>query len=556
MKIQTKFIIIAIISNLMALVSFGFINNKIIAFLLSLIIAVIVSVLLGIKISKNTENINKLLLEFATGKGDLSKKLEVNSKDEIGIIAKNMNSFLEELEQIIAKVNVTSKLVAESSINLSTNLKDMLNNSNNENHMSALKSKMEYIAENVNKQTAFSQEAASATTEIAESIVSIHERAEKTKNLALDTSVLAKESESNIAKNLEELQNIETSVETIETKAQILETSSKKIFAIVEIINKITEQTSLLALNAAIEAARAGEAGRGFSIVADEVRKLANNSGEATGQIETVVKEIQSEIKELVDLTKLSYKQVQSGRKTTELTNGKILDIIDKIQTTSFEVQEISTSIKEQKQAVEEINIAMDEISNRSVEISHLSNDQLEANDFITHTLKETTAYSGKLSEISDALKNVVVNFKLSEDVQIKRKNAVEWSDDFSVRVSLMDDEHKVLFNLINDLNNAMINGESASRISQVLVSLIEYTEYHFKHEEDMLKKIGYPSIGEQEKYHRMFVDKMKEFKREMETGEVLLSVKIIDFLKDWLVSHIVNIDTKYSGFANTHGIK
>ena len=49
---------------------------------------------------------------------------------------------------------------------------------------------------------------------------------------------------------------------------------------------------------------------------------------------------------------------------------------------------------------------------------------------------------------------------------------------------------------------------------------------------------------------------KMKEFKREMETGEVLLSVKIIDFLKDWLVSHIVNIDTKYSGFANTHGIK
>ena len=70
------------------------------------------------------------------------------------------------------------------------------------------------------------------------------------------------------------------------------------------------------------------------------------------------------------------------------------------------------------------------------------------------------------------------------------------------------------------------------------------------------LKKIGYTGIGEQEKYHRMFVDKMKEFKREMETGEVLLSVKIIDFLKDWLVSHIVNIDTKYSGFANTHGIK
>lgn len=556
MKIGIKFIIVAIISNFIALLAYGFINNIIVAFSLSIIISLIIAYFLSVSIKKNAEIINKLLLEFVSGKGDLSKKLAINSKNEIGTIAKNINSFLEEFEQIIAKVNVTSRLVAESSINLSTNLKEILSNNKNENHMSSLKSKMEYIAENVNKQTAFSQEAASATTEITESINSIYERAEKAKNLALDTSALAIESETNIAKNLQDLKNIENSVETIEKKAEILEFSSKKIFAIVEIINKITDQTSLLALNAAIEAARAGEAGRGFSIVADEVRKLANNSGEATGQIETVVKEIQAEIKELVELTKLSNNQVQSGRKTTEITNSKILDIIDKIKTTSFEVQEISTSIKEQKQAVEEINIAMDEISNRSVEISHLSNDQLSANDYITNILKDTTSYSGKLSEISDALKNVVANFKLSENVEIKRKNAVEWSEDFSVKVSLMDDEHKVLFNLINDLNNAMINGESANNISQILMELINYTEYHFKHEEDMLKKIGYPSVGEQEKYHKIFVDKMKEFKKELESGEVLLSVKIIDFLKDWLVSHIVNIDTKYSGFANNNGVK
>lgn len=550
-----KFMIGILAVNLVALLSFFIIKNIYAAFAIASVFSVFMAYLAGKRVSKKINSINDILVELANGKGDLTVKFEGNSKDEFGEVERNFNLFLEELEQIIAKVNVTSKLVADSSINLSKNLKDTLKNSRNDNHMEALKEKMEYINENVNKQTAYSEEAASATTEISQSINSIYERAEKTKNLALDTSKLARESENNIVKNLEELKSIENSVENIEVKTEILENSSNKIFDIVEIINKITEQTSLLALNAAIEAARAGEAGRGFSIVAEEVRKLANNSAEATGQIEGLVKGIQTEIKELVDLTKTSYKQVQNGRKTTEGTNVKILDIIEKIQRTSSEVQEISVSIKEQKQGVEDINVAMDEISNRSVDISNLSNDQLIANESITDVLKETTIYSGKLSEISDALKNVVSNFKVSEDVVIKRKNAVEWSDDFSVKVSLMDDEHKKLFDLINDLNNAMIDGQSSGKIGEILQGLIDYTEYHFGDEEDMLRKISYPNIAEQERAHRAFVNKMKEFKEELESGEILLSVKIIDFLKDWLVSHIVNIDTKYTDYVHKHGI-
>lgn len=556
MKIKIQFFITVIVTILISFISLSLIQNTFIAIILATVLSGIVPFVFYKKISAKIAMINNLLFDLSEGKGDLTKKLDVVSKDEFGEISINLNKFLEEFEQIIAKINVTGRLIAESSINLSKSLKDILENKKDQNHMSALKSKMEYIADIVNTQTAFSEEAASATTEITESINSIYERAEKTKNLAIETSLLATESEENIAKNLKELESIESSVETIENKAEILENSSKKVFSIVELINKITEQTSLLALNAAIEAARAGEAGRGFSIVADEVRKLANNSAEATGQIEELVKSIQDEIKELVELTSLSYKQVQFGKKTTEITNKKILDIIDKIKTTSFEVQEISSSIKEQKQAVEEINVAMDEISNKSVEISHLSNEQLTANNFISNILKETTGYSGKLSEISDALKNVVNNFRVSENIEIKRKNAVEWSDDFSVKVSLMDDEHKVLFNLINDLNSAMMDGQSSREIGKILDSLIDYTEYHFNHEEEMLKKISYPNISEQEKYHKLFVNKMKEFKKEMESGEVLLSVKIIDFLKDWLVSHIVNIDTKYSGFTNERGIK
>lgn len=553
-KVKLTLIVIAA-----TVITFGLntiIKNPLISILAAIIINATITFIASLRLKNNILKISNALKDLASGKGDLTIKLDVKTNDEMNEISQYFNEFISQLEQIIAKINLTSEKVVDSSVNLSKNLSDTLKNNHNSNHIDALRNKMQHILENVNNQTAYSQEAASSITEISHSITIVDDRAQKTKDLASETSELAKEGEKNIVKNIEEFKNIEISVQNIEEKALVLESSSKKIFQIVDMINKITEQTGLLSLNAAIEAARAGEAGRGFSIVADEVRKLASDSSEATSEIETLVKSIQSEIKELVILAKNGYDQVQSGRKITEQTNDKILDIIEKVQTTSKEVEEISTSIREQKQAVDEINQAMDEISNQSIEISNLSNDQLMSTESIEGTLKETTQYSGSLSEVSDALNNLVKNFKISENVEIKENKAVEWSGEYSVHVKDMDSEHQRLFDLINDLNEAMLQGQSSNVISGIIQGLIDYTEKHFNHEEVLMEKCSYPGLPEQKKAHRMFVAKIVEFKDELESGEMLLSVKIIQFLKEWLIKHIMVVDKKYSDHMNKSGIK
>lgn len=556
MKFYQKLVGIGLLLSIINVVLTVITGNIVIKGILSLTASLLITIIFSFSYKKRLDKINGVINKLASGKGDLTIKLPAEDKDELGEISRNFNKFIEEMEQIVAKVNMTSKLVAESSISLSENLINILDNNKNDNNIRAIKEKMEFIGDNVNKQTAYSEEVAASTTEISQTINTIYERTENTKSLARETTKLAKESEKNLAKNLNELKEIEGSVEDIENRVLSLEDSSKKIYGIVEMINKITEQTNLLALNAAIEAARAGEAGKGFAVVADEVRKLATNSTGATSQIEKLVSSIQNEVKDLVKITKESYEKVQVGRKTSEGTNKKIIDIIEKINITSKEVEDISVSIREQKLGVEEIDVAIDQVSNNSVEISNLTNDQIDANNVIADKLTEATGHSAKLSEIAEALKNIAISYKISENVEIKRNKAVEWSEDFSVKISLMDDEHKRLFDLINDLNDAMLDGQSGSKISDILDSLIDYTTYHFGHEEEMLRKISYPHIKEQELSHKAFVEKMLTFKKELNSGQMLLSVKMIDFLKDWLLSHIVNTDSKYTTYAHKAGVK
>lgn len=132
----------------------------------------------------------------------------------------------------------------------------------------------------------------------------------------------------------------------------------------------------------------------------------------------------------------------------------------------------------------------------------------------------------------------------------------VKWSDDLSVRVREIDDQHKELIRLINDLHDAMSGGKGKDVISNIITGLAGYAVSHFATEEKYFDQFGYDQSAWHKSEHKAFLDRASEFRAGFESGKVLLSVDVMNFLRDWLLNHIKGRDKRYSQCFVDHGLK
>lgn len=121
-----------------------------------------------------------------------------------------------------------------------------------------------------------------------------------------------------------------------------------------------------------------------------------------------------------------------------------------------------------------------------------------------------------------------------------------QWTDVMSVGVASMDHQHKQLFQLINQLYEAMQAGKGDQLIQDILMKLSGYTRTHFAAEEEILRKIRYPGLNSQIALHKAFVDKVGQMTRDVKGGKKIATVSLATFLKDWLVTHIQKEDRQY----------
>ncbi len=132
----------------------------------------------------------------------------------------------------------------------------------------------------------------------------------------------------------------------------------------------------------------------------------------------------------------------------------------------------------------------------------------------------------------------------------------IDWNDTYSVDVTEIDQQHKKLVSIINELNTAMKERKAAETMGKTIDELIDYTVTHFIVEEKYFDKFNYPETVSHKKEHDDFINKIKDVKKSFDKGSLMLSIDIMNFLKDWLINHIQGTDKKYSSFFNEKGLK
>lgn len=232
---------------------------------------------------------------------------------------------------------------------------------------------------------------------------SIHTVADTVKQTEENSKVtldLSKQGREAVQKVASEIEKIAITVKGTVDQVNMLQERVGKIGDIVNVIRDISEQTNLLALNAAIEAARAGEQGRGFAVVADEVRTLATRTGDATGEIEAMINELQSNTQASVSAMETTVPQVENGLTLMHEANSLLDDIRQQADDSLAKVLEIVSSTGEQVAIVSDVSKQMETIAS----MSHDSSESLRTN----------TDEASSLEELSGRLKTNINYFTVS----------------------------------------------------------------------------------------------------------------------------------------------
>lgn len=128
----------------------------------------------------------------------------------------------------------------------------------------------------------------------------------------------------------------------------------------------------------------------------------------------------------------------------------------------------------------------------------------------------------------------------------------IKWSEQFSVGVAEIDNQHKTLINMVNELHDAMSNGKGGDVLPSILKKLADYTQTHFATEERLMVARSYPSYRAHKQVHDSFARDVAELQKKCQSGGALLSIQIMNKLKDWLTNHILNTDKLLGRFLTS----
>lgn len=460
----------------------------------SIILGILISILIIKSITRPLTNTKRDLLDIAET-GNLSKRVKVHGKDEIGEMAVAVNEMLNNVAGPVQELSMRSEKIAQGDLTVDVNIsakgdvvllvdsfKAMVNNlkefvgkvSKNAELSATSAEELSASSEEVNAST---QQVSSTIQEMAKGGQNLSKLASETKQVVDEVGKAAKQVADSSAKASKGAENsgkasdegivagkkagqvmgqILSSTETTSKRILELDQKSQDIGKVINVINEISDQTNLLALNAAIEAARAGDAGRGFAVVADEVRKLAEETQKATVTIADMIKSIQAGTKQSVEDMNQSKKTVMEGTKVIE----EALQSLEKIASIS---KDLGNQIQDVSAAAEMASVGIERVQKHTQDVSAVAEESAAASEEVSASMEET---SSSMTQVSSSAQNLA---KSSDELrQLISKFKVNSNDTKLAIVDLAIGDHKIWCRKVKEMTEGKLT-----------LSEKELTDYH-----------------------------------------------------------------------------
>ncbi|HZK18327.1 MAG TPA: methyl-accepting chemotaxis protein [Clostridia bacterium] len=331
------------------------------------IVSLLISLIFAFFIGNSIANpINQLVREARrVADGDLTREIDINSKDEIGELVGAFNSMVGKLRDLVGKVVNNADNMASNSEQLSAAAQQM-------------SSTVDEMASTTNEVAAVSEEASTNAQHTSEKSIRVEENAAA--------------GEQAVNKTVEKMNDIKDAVHDSGQEVAGLNEKAQKVGQIIEVITGIADQTNLLALNAAIEAARAGEQGRGFAVVAEEVRKLAEQSANAAKEINEIIEDVKNGMEKAVA--------------STEHGEGIVLEGVDLAHEAGRELEQITVDIKENVELIQQIAAGAEQSSSATQNLAASSEE-------VSSTVQQIAASAQGLAGMSQELQEAVAQFRV-----------------------------------------------------------------------------------------------------------------------------------------------
>jgi len=349
--------------------------------------------------------IEKLASKIA--QGDLTHKVNIDSKDEIGVLAAAFDTMVINLKKLIGHVLQNAQQVAVASEKLTASAEQSALAANQ------VASSITEVAQGTDQQHHI----------VGKTAIIVEEMSDRIQKVALNTNILSEQSTKAVKTAKEGGKSVEDAVKqmleiehTVSSSAQVvshLGERSKEIGQIVDTISGIAGQTNLLALNAAIEAARAGEQGRGFAVVSEEVRKLAEQSQEAAKQIGFLISEIQGETNKAVIAMDEGTREVKAGTGIVNKAGQAFHEIIGLVNNLSVQVENISEAISHLASGSQKIVSSVQQIDKLTATASGEAQTVSAATEEQSASMEEIASSSQNLAKMAQDLQKAVSYFRI-----------------------------------------------------------------------------------------------------------------------------------------------